>query len=153
VTFDRGDVIGKGGEASVYRGNFNGQRVVVREVVMPRSSWGLPAGQKIVRVIAICSINVISVHLYLQLIHREVITHAQLDHPNILRFLGVLYDSTEAPPMMVLPLVEKGALADLIITKVIAGVEYAWIVCFAAPVCKMMASRHFTQRLLESVAL
>jgi hypothetical protein len=58
-----------------------------------------------------------------------VITHAQLDHPNIIHLLGVFYDGPEAPPMMVLPLAEQGALADLIVTKVIKGIEYAWIVC------------------------
>ena len=57
VTFDRGHVIGRGGEASVYRGTFNGREVVVREVVMPRSSWRLPAGQRVIRVILICHVG------------------------------------------------------------------------------------------------
>jgi hypothetical protein len=64
VTFDRGDVIGRGGEASVYRGNFDGQGVVVREVVMSRSSWRLPAGQNVIKVIAIHHFEGITVHLY-----------------------------------------------------------------------------------------
>jgi hypothetical protein len=64
VTFDRGDVIGRGAEASVYRGKFGGQEVAVREIVMPRSSWRLPAGQKIIRVITIHHVDDISVHFY-----------------------------------------------------------------------------------------
>ena len=43
--------------------------------------------------------------------------------------------------MMVLPLVEKGSLADLIAAGVvIKGIEYAWIVCSGVPVCKAMSS-------------
>ena len=45
--------------------------------------------------------------------------------------------------MMVLPLVEKGALTDLIVTEVIQGVEYAWIVCSDVPAHKAMSSRYF----------
>lgn len=51
VTFDRGIVVGKGGEATVYSGNMGNQKVVVREVVMPQSYWRIPAGRKIVKVI------------------------------------------------------------------------------------------------------
>ena len=51
VTFDRKDLIGKGGEAAIYSGHFAGQRVVVREVLMPRKNWCLQAGQNIIKVI------------------------------------------------------------------------------------------------------
>jgi hypothetical protein len=53
VTIDRGDLIGKGGKASVYGGYFNSQKVVVREVAMPRKVWRLPAGQNIIKVLPI----------------------------------------------------------------------------------------------------
>lgn len=56
-------MVGKGGEASVYRGDFGGRAVVVREVVMPRTSWCLPAGRKIIKVIATGSAKVISGHI------------------------------------------------------------------------------------------
>jgi hypothetical protein len=42
-----------------------------------------------------------------QLVHREAITHAQLDHPNIIPFLGVYRENTEGPPMTVLPFIER----------------------------------------------
>lgn len=51
VSFDRGNVIGKGGEATIYSGFMNNQSVVVREVVMPRNFWPLPAGRQIIKVI------------------------------------------------------------------------------------------------------
>ena len=55
--------------------------------------------------------------------------------------------------MMVLPLVEKGSLADLIaVGVVIKGIEYAWIVCSGVPV-QAMSSHYFMLRLLESAAL
>ena len=50
VVFDRRDVIGKGGEASIYSGNFIGQRVVLREVVMPRNYWRSPTGRNAIKV-------------------------------------------------------------------------------------------------------
>lgn len=131
VTFDRGDLVGKGGEVSVYGGNLNGVRVVVREVAMPRRFWGLPAGQEIIKVVATLSprLSAItdSVHI-LQLIRREAIIHSQLDHPNIIPFLGVYYENTGAPPMIVLPFVEKGSLSDLILVEALKGFEFAWIV-------------------------
>jgi hypothetical protein len=46
--------------------------------------------------------------------------------------------------MMVLPLVEKGALADLIVTEVIKGVQYARIVCSAPQLAKRCP--HVTSR-------
>ena len=55
--------------------------------------------------------------------------------------------------MMVLPLVEKGSLADLIAAGVvIKGIEYAWIVCQVSSL-KAMSSRYFMLRLLELAAL
>ena len=50
VVFDRKDVVGKGGEALVYRGDFNGRKVVVREVVMSERDWRSAHGQKIIKV-------------------------------------------------------------------------------------------------------
>ena len=58
VTFDRRDVIGKGGEVSVYQGTYKGREVAVREVVMPRSFWCLPDGKDSIRVILIRHVNV-----------------------------------------------------------------------------------------------
>lgn len=43
-----------------------------------------------------------------------MITHAQLDHPNVLPLLGVFRDHIDGPPMMVLPLIENGSLEDYI---------------------------------------
>ena len=59
-----------------------------------------------------------------------MITHSLLDHPNIIRFLGVCFEGADSNPMMVLPFIEKGALADLISDEsvVIKGVEFVRIV-------------------------
>lgn len=51
ITFDRRDVIGQGGEATVYRGQMNGQLVVVREVVKSEEEWNSPNGRRIIQVI------------------------------------------------------------------------------------------------------
>ena len=51
VTFDRMNVVGKGGEVSVYSGDLKGQKVVVREVVMSPSYRSSPEGKKIIKVI------------------------------------------------------------------------------------------------------
>lgn len=52
MTINRRDVVGRGGEALVYAGYFDGQRVVVREVIMPRRNyWRSPDGQRIIKVI------------------------------------------------------------------------------------------------------
>ena len=51
VVFDRKDVVGKGGEASVYSGDLNGRKVVVREVVMSQTYRRFPAGKNIIKVI------------------------------------------------------------------------------------------------------
>lgn len=53
VTFNRGELVGKGGEASVYAGQLNNQKVVVREIVMTRDFWRSPEGKKIIKVTAI----------------------------------------------------------------------------------------------------
>ncbi|KAF8303275.1 kinase-like protein, partial [Clavulina sp. PMI_390] len=47
-------------------------------------------------------------------VHREAITHSQLNHPNILPFLGLYHENHGSPPVIVLPLVESGSLQDLL---------------------------------------
>lgn len=51
VTFDRRNVVGKGGEVSVYSGDLKGRKVVVREVVMSTSYRGSPEGKEIIKVV------------------------------------------------------------------------------------------------------
>ncbi|KAF8301399.1 hypothetical protein DL93DRAFT_2160894 [Clavulina sp. PMI_390] len=101
VTFDRKDVIGRGGEATVYRGSYLDETmtrpVVVREVVMPPRDWISPLGRKVTR-----------------LVHREAITHSQLDHANIIPFLGIYHEGADSPPITILPLIERGSLQDLL---------------------------------------
>ncbi|KAF8301388.1 kinase-like protein [Clavulina sp. PMI_390] len=115
VIFDRKDVIGRGGEATIYRGRLmqggNFQSVVVREVVLPPREWHSPLGRKVTR-----------------LVHREAITHSLLNHPNVLPFLGIYYEGVDSPPISILPHIERGSLQDLIngslLVGVCKGVEY-----------------------------
>ena len=52
VSVDRDEQIGRGGEALVYGGYLNGQRVVVREVITPRRNyWRSLDGQRTIKVI------------------------------------------------------------------------------------------------------
>ncbi|KAF8312095.1 kinase-like protein [Clavulina sp. PMI_390] len=102
IVFGRKDVIGRGGEAIVYRGSMKGQVVVVREILIAPREWNRPLGRKVTQLIL------------RQLVHREALTHAQLAHPNILPFLGVYREEANSPPMVVLPFVESGSLQDLI---------------------------------------
>ncbi|KAF8306762.1 kinase-like protein, partial [Clavulina sp. PMI_390] len=39
---------------------------------------------------------------------------SQLDHPNILPFLGIYHQTTNSPPMTILPFMEHGSLQDLL---------------------------------------
>jgi serine/threonine protein kinase len=71
-----------------------------------------------------------------QLVHREAITHAQLDHPNIIPFLGVYRENTDGPPMTVLPFIERGSLGDVIDEEAVHGVEFVWIVRSIAHDCE-----------------
>ncbi|KAF8308524.1 kinase-like protein [Clavulina sp. PMI_390] len=95
ITFDRKDVIGRGGQAIAYSGSLKGysQRVVVREVVMAPWEWESPLGYKVTR-----------------LIHREAITHSLLHHPNVLPFLGIYHEGEGSPPLTIVPLIERGSL-------------------------------------------
>jgi serine/threonine protein kinase len=47
---------------------------------------------------------------YPQLIRREIITHAQLHHPNIIPLLGVF--RTDESPLMILPFMENGSASE-----------------------------------------
>ena len=50
-----------------------------------------------------------------QYIRREVIMHAQLDHPNVIPFLGVFKENDEdEAPMIVLPFTESGSSMDFL---------------------------------------
>ena len=63
-----------------------------------------------------------------QLIHREAITHSQLDHPNITPFLGVYRENTHRPPMVVLPYIERGSLGEVLLDTAIQSIGFVWIV-------------------------
>ncbi|KAF8312064.1 kinase-like protein [Clavulina sp. PMI_390] len=97
ITFDRRDVIGRGGEATVYRGQMLQKPVVIREVVMARREWNRPLGRKVTK-----------------LVHREALTHSWLSHANIIPFLGIYHEEVGSPPMVVLPFVDGGSLQDLL---------------------------------------
>ncbi|KAF8309232.1 kinase-like protein [Clavulina sp. PMI_390] len=97
VTIDRQDVVGKGGEAIVYRARLGSQTIVAREVLMGPRYWNTPLGRKITR-----------------LVNREAITHSQLRHPNILPFLGIYRKTPGSPPIVILPYMEGGSLSDLL---------------------------------------
>lgn len=49
------------------------------------------------------------------MVHREAITHSQLDHPNILPFLGIFHEEEGSPPLTVLPFMTNGSLSELIL--------------------------------------
>lgn len=50
IAFNRNNMIGRGGEAIVYRVQLNGKNVVVREVTLPLWEWGSPVGRKVTQV-------------------------------------------------------------------------------------------------------
>lgn len=75
-----------------------------------------------------------------QLIHREAITHSQLDHPHIIPFLGVYCEDADGPPMAVLPFAERGSLSDVIREEGVHGVEFVWIVRSIAHMCRTARS-------------
>lgn len=52
VTINPRDVIGRGGEAVVYSGHWNGQKIAVREVMMSESEWHSPRGLTIIQVLS-----------------------------------------------------------------------------------------------------
>ena len=47
-----------------------------------------------------------------QLVRREIVTHHQLRHQNIIPLLGVFRETDEDSPMMILPFVENGSAVD-----------------------------------------
>ncbi|KAF8317421.1 kinase-like protein [Clavulina sp. PMI_390] len=51
---------------------------------------------------------------WIQLLHREAITHSQLQHPNVLPFWGIYYEDDESYPLMVLPYLERGSLEEIL---------------------------------------
>ncbi|KAF8308535.1 kinase-like protein, partial [Clavulina sp. PMI_390] len=48
------------------------------------------------------------------LVHREAIIHSQLDHPNILPFLGIYHEDDKSYPLTIFPFVKRGSLEDLL---------------------------------------
>ncbi|KAF8294750.1 kinase-like protein [Clavulina sp. PMI_390] len=97
VVFDRKDRLGRGGDVIVYQGRMGRQSVVVRETVI-----GAQGGK------GTLDLEVV------QLVHREAITHRQLQHPNILPFLGIHREDDSSYPLTILPFVERGSLDDML---------------------------------------
>ncbi|KAF8297420.1 kinase-like protein [Clavulina sp. PMI_390] len=55
-------------------------------------------------------------YAYIQLVHREAIIHSQLNHLNILPFLGIYHEDDESYPFTIFPFVERGSLERLLNT-------------------------------------
>ncbi|KAF8307628.1 kinase-like protein, partial [Clavulina sp. PMI_390] len=53
------------------------------------------------------------------MVHREAITHSQLDHPHIIPFLGIYHEGVDSPPITILPFMERGSLQDLLADSLI----------------------------------
>lgn len=52
VTVNRHDAVGRGGEALIYGGDFNGQKIVAREMLAPwKDYWRSLEGQRTIKVI------------------------------------------------------------------------------------------------------
>ncbi|KAF8311137.1 kinase-like protein, partial [Clavulina sp. PMI_390] len=47
-------------------------------------------------------------------VHREAITHSQLQHPNIIPFLGIYHDSLNSPPLTIVPFWGRGSLSSML---------------------------------------
>ncbi|KAF8319723.1 kinase-like protein [Clavulina sp. PMI_390] len=125
VTFNRGDLVGRGGEAIIYRGQLAERPVAVREIPVPSKYWDGPEG-----------------HQVTQLVHREAITHSQLSHPNILPLLGIYQESQKSPPILVLPLVERGSLRDLLKGQLIDATSFQCILLGISRGVQYLHSRH-----------
>jgi serine/threonine protein kinase len=100
-----------GGEATIWLGSYDGKEIAIREIHLPEEGWSSPAGQRTLKArmhrkdttfrTSYCSI--------FQVILREIVTHWQLHHPNILTLFGVFREVDSDPPMMVLPFVPHGS--------------------------------------------
>ncbi|KAF8316882.1 kinase-like protein, partial [Clavulina sp. PMI_390] len=53
----------------------------------------------------------------------STITHSQLRHPNILPFLGVYHETSEAPPIVILPFCDDGSLQYLLYDELLMEVD------------------------------
>ncbi|KAF8294170.1 kinase-like protein, partial [Clavulina sp. PMI_390] len=50
---------------------------------------------------------------------REAITHSQLQHPNVIQFLGIYQEGPDALPLTIAPYMERGSLQDSVANKFI----------------------------------
>jgi len=115
VTVNWRQCIGKGGEALIFVGCLHDRKVVARQIHKPdNKGWDTEAGQAALKVCLICFVHRLSILLNLpQYIRREIITHAQLRHPNVIAFLGVFRDDDNGgSPMVILPFMENGSAMD-----------------------------------------
>ena len=150
------DVFGFGGEVLVYLGDFKGQKVVVRKVHPSRSTGTTSVGQDPIKVGKLLRFVIIiySPETDHQLLHREVITHSLLKHPNIIPFLGVYRASRNEPPAIVLPYAENGSLGKFITNNTVTSTLFAKIVRIAPPIDYWRVHSNFifssNDRFLES---
>ncbi|KAF8315116.1 kinase-like protein [Clavulina sp. PMI_390] len=106
VSFSRAVPMGRGGEATTYRGQMAGQEVVVREMFLTAKEWSEPGGQEVAR-----------------LVHREAITHSQLNHNHILPFKGVYHESIDSPPLTIVPYIDGGSLQSVLTPKELLSMD------------------------------
>lgn len=62
-----------------------------------------------------------------KLLQKEIVTHAQLEHENIIPLLGVYRETDDGPPMMILPYLENGSAPDYLETLSAPNVTVAII--------------------------
>lgn len=106
-----------GGEATVYKARHGGNDVVIREFHSPsHHAWNDDEGKSVFKVSsrevqAYMFLTHYSLHTSDQLIVREVISHWQLRHPNVVALLGIYQseDEESGPPSMVLQYAEHAS--------------------------------------------
>lgn len=110
--------IGHGGEALIHKAvRVNGAlrvEVALRMHDPPKPMWSSQNGKDLIQVRwAFLFILYSQLEFPVQQIHREIITHRQLSHPNVLPFLGVLR-GRDHPLVIVTPYLPNGNAVNYI---------------------------------------
>ncbi|KAF8302523.1 hypothetical protein DL93DRAFT_2145405, partial [Clavulina sp. PMI_390] len=114
VIFDRQNVIGRGGDITVYQGRSEDRDVIVQEVGVAKKEWNKPLGRK--------------------LLCREAIDLSELHHQNILPFLGVYIEEGRSPPITIHQCLDGGLLEEFLIGRLPSQEVFERIVSLKVPI-------------------
>lgn len=112
----------------------------VRIPVFAKNRWGSEEGQELLKVSELLQTITLFDVKFPQAIRREIVSHWQLRHANVLPLIGIYYETEESAPWMLVPLMKYGS-ADVYLEEFPGVAQFVSVVRIFHPLVFLYRGR------------